>query len=43
MVAVGSLLQVVGIETLLLLVVLAFLIIVECVVGRKVKTAMGAM
>ena len=43
MVMVGPLLQAVGVETLLLLVVIGLLVIVERVVERKVKTAMNAM
>ena len=37
MVVVGPILQAVGFETLLVSVVLALLVIVECVVGRKVR------
>ena len=40
---VGPLLQTVGVEKLLLLVVLALLVIVECMVGSKVRPVLGAM
>ena len=43
MVTMGSLLQVVGVKTLLLLVVLVLLVIVECVVVINVGTTESAM